>query len=206
MTRISVDDQISEHTAESDKRLGEFLTSIVSSLPPNKIVKEILLNGDPLRRNWDEASLDFPLDEVKELQIRTVDKEIWAAAGIDIALSCVERIQRSLIRAAELFREEDKAEANHFFIHCIDGLERFIETVMLTRCAMKLDFNRIEIHGLPLAQIEQEFSTILKTILACQEKEDFIGVADKVEYELLTNLSAWSSALRQLRLSSASNA
>jgi hypothetical protein len=131
---------------------------------------------------------------------------MWAANGIDIALSCVERIQKSLIRAAELFRDQDKSEANHFFVHCIEGMERFIETLMITRCALKLDFNRISIDGITLAQIQDELSKILKTILECQEKEDFVGVADRVEYELITNLYAWARALRQLRLSQMSNA
>jgi hypothetical protein len=169
-------------------------------------VREILLNGDPLRQAQQLSAMDYPIDDVRDLQIHTVDKEIWAATGLDIAISCVERLQRSLIRAAELFRDEEKGEANHFFVHCIDGLERFLETIMITRCALKLDFSRIEIHGVSLSRIEQEFATILKTILECQERADYIGVADKVEYELLTNLSAWKSALRQLRLSSMSNA
>jgi len=205
MTRVSVDDQISVVNAESGARLGDLLSSIVSSLPPNKIVKEILLDGEQLPIMTNLPALESPLGMVQELQIRTADKEIWAATGVDIALSCVERIQRSLIRAAEMFREHDKAEANHFFAHCVDGLERFLETIMITRVARQLDFSRIYIHGLPLSQIEQEFTRILTTILTCQEKGDFDGIADRVEYELLTNLSAWSSALRQMRISLMSN-
>jgi hypothetical protein len=208
MTRICVDDQVSFIETDRAGNLGELLNSVVSGLPPNKIVKEILLDGEHLPIMSNLPALDSPLGQVQELHIRTADKEIWAATGVDIAASSVERIQRSLIRAAELFREENKAQANHFFAQCIDGLERFLETIMITRCALKLDFKCIQIHGLglPLSQIEQEFGAILATILECQEKQDFDGVADKVEYELLTNLSAWSSALRQLRVSRMSNA
>jgi len=134
------------------------------------------------------------------------DNERWAASGLDIALYNVERIKKSLIRAAQMLREEDKSEASHFFVHCVDGLERFLETVILARCALKLDFNRIEVDGLSLSQIETEFTGILSAILEFQEKQDYIGMADKVEYELLTNLCSWGHALRQLQLSRQSNA
>ena len=132
--------------------------------------------------------------------------ERWAEGGLDIAFTNVERIKRSLLRAAEMLRERDSLEASHFFLHCVDGLERFLETVMIARVALKLDFSRIQVDGLPLSQIESDFTAILSSIVVCQERQDFVGMADKVEYELLTNLCSWSRALRQLQLSRQSNA
>lgn len=135
-----------------------------------------------------------------------VYQERWAESGLDVALTNVERIKRSLIRAAEMLRESESSEACPFFIHCVDGLERFLETVMITRAALRLDFNRIEVDGLPLSQIESEFTSILASVLECQEKQNFSGIADIVEYELLTNLCSWARALRQLQLSRQSSA
>lgn len=204
--RVSVDDQVAELPMESNGNLSDVMKNVAANLPANRLITGILLDGQSPHQNPQTGALSYPAGDVKDVQIRTVDKEMWAANGIDISLSCVERIQKSLIRAAELFRERDKSEANHFFVHCIEGMERFIETLMITRCALRLDFNRISIDGITLAQIQDELSKILKTILECQEKEDFIALADKVEYELITNLYAWARALRQLRLSQMSNA
>jgi len=77
---------------------------------------------------------------------------------------------------------------------------------MITRCALKLDFTRIMVEGTSLARLEREFSEILDGIVACQEKSDYAGIADKVEYELLTNIYLWTNALKTLRLSAMSNA
>ena len=205
MARISIDNQISEVGSDSARKIGEVLQDAISSLPPNRIVTKILLDGRPIPQNIKAHLLDQTYGRERALEISTVDKEIWSVNGLDIALSCLEKVQRSLIRVAEMFCEEN-AEANQFFVTCIEGLERFYESVMITRVALKLDFNQIISDGIALARIEKDFSDVLKTIISYQEKRDFIGLADKVEYELLTNLCAWTKALKQLRMSQLSNA
>jgi hypothetical protein len=135
-----------------------------------------------------------------------IDMELWALNGLDIALTRIEQVQRTLVRAAELFREENKGDANRYFIHCIDGLERFFEAIAATRTALKIDFAQVAIEGIRLSTVEAEFLGILKAIVECQEKHDYIALADKVEYELITNLYSWAVLLGQLRVSLHSNA
>lgn len=135
----------------------------------------------------------------RQLPILSVNEEVWAANGLDIALSCIERVQKSLIRAAEYFREVDSTEGNRYLLHCIEGMERFFEAITITREVLKLDFDGISIDGFPLSRVEREFSEILNAILHCQETRDISGLADKIEYELLTNICSWIKALRNLR-------
>jgi hypothetical protein len=208
MTRVlSVDDRVSEFTGEDTQKIAEVLQRVAAELPPNRVVAGITLNGRQIPKYAETRTLDNTLREVKELQVRTADAEIWAATGMDIALSRLERVQRSLLLAAELFREEVQEEQGQVFLgRCLEGLERFLETIMITRCALKLDFTRIEIDGMTLARLERDFSDILEAIVRCRDAQDFIGIADKVEYELLTNIHLWTAALQRLRVSALSNA
>jgi hypothetical protein len=198
MTRLSVDDQASDVALNSSERIGEVLKSVVSSLPPNRVVTEILVDGNQLSKESEPILLQQLLSEIKDVQIKTADKAIWAATGLDIALSCIDRVKQSLIRASEMFRDENK-------VHCVDGLERFFEAVVISRFVLHLDFNQIMVDGYSLTQIEKEFSGVLQSIMICQEQHDYAGVADKIEYALLTNLCAWGKGLNQLRLSQLSN-
>ncbi len=204
MTRIAIDGRISEFGPEALGQVTTVVREAITSLPPNRLITKILVDGVEV------STLDLEDEPTaapfRELEIKTVDREIWAINGLDTALSSIERVQRSLIKAAELFREEDKAHANRFFVQCIDGLERFYEAVMITRNVLKLDFKLIDIHGIKLSVIESDFSDILRTIIELQERQDWAALADKVDYELITNLSSWTSALKQLRLSQMSNA
>jgi len=195
MIRISVDDKISELGHDHPAQICDALTSVLSTLPENRVVTEITLDG----QQFNQSSLKVPLETIKELQIRTASKEIWRANGIDIALTQIERVQKSLVCTAELLRCEDREKAYRLFVHCIDGLERFLESIMITRCVLNLNFDQILVDGISLSKIEEDFNNILATILTHQREENFIGIADKVEYELLTNLHSWTKALNQLR-------
>lgn len=205
MTRVlAVDDQISEFDGED--KLADVLQRVTAQLPPNRVVANITLNGRQIPKYQETRALENTLREVKDLQIRTADAEIWAANGMDIALSRLERVHSSLLIAAELLREREPERGNVCLNRCVDGLERFLETVMITRCALKLDFSRIEVEGMTLARLEREFARILEGIVECQLRGDFEAIADKVEYELLTNIYLWTGALEKLRLSAMSHA
>lgn len=134
------------------------------------------------------------------------DPAIWAANGFDIALSCIERVQRTLVRAAEWFHDQDSVNANRIFAQCMEGLERFTETMLITRSVLKLTADTMAVDGFTLGKIETQMENILRSILECQERADNEGIADRIEYALIPNLSLWSQALTQLKRSQASNA
>ncbi len=206
MTRVSIDDQTRDLQTNPGQSLGDVIATLTTELAPNRVITQISLNGKQIPKYADITTLDSNAAGIDQLEIKTADRSIWAMNGIDIALNCVERVQKSLIRCAELFRGDAVGDANRFFAHCMEGMERFLETIVITRCAVRLDFNQIMAEGRPLAQVENDLLKILAGILAAQEKNDKDGIADKVEYELLPNLCSWTSALRQLRLAQRSNA
>lgn len=206
-TKINIDDQVSEFHGQEDSKIREVLNDVMNQLPPNRIVTKVRLNGQTFASGSDEISvLEQCIAQVDDVEIRTADRAIWSATGLDIALNSIERVQTSLIRAAELFREVDKAKANRLFIQCIEGLEKFVEAIAITRSALNLNFDRINYDGYTLTQAENALNQILKVVVNCQERGDYQTLADKVEYELLTNLCTWKAALIQLRSSQNANA
>ena len=139
-------------------------------------------------------------------QIQPTDQTLWAQSGLDICLNRLESIQRSFIRSSELFRDKDLAQANKFFIQCLDGLERFFEAVVATKIARNLDFKQImATENESLDSIEDQLINILTVTLRLQESHDYTAISDKIEYELITNLHAWNSTLKKLRVSFNSN-
>lgn len=208
MTRILIDDSVSESSRwDLAESVEDVVNAVLMDLPPNRIVTSISVDGQPVARQQSSEALKGRLEKIKDLQIRTADSQMWASNGLDRAISDVERLQKSLLLAAEFFRDDKKTvDANRIFLRCVEGLERFLDTIVLTRLAMKLDFQRISVDGIPLARLEKELTLILSGIVGFQEKQDYEGVADKVEYELLPNFASWTRALTQLRISFQSNA
>jgi len=205
MTRIVIDDQMSEFDVESGKRLGDFVDTVSSQLPPDRVIKEILLDGRYLPKSLRNQTLHSVLGEIKELQIRTADREVWAARGLEHATYAIERLQRSLLKAAELCFDRDSKAATRFLGQCLEGLEQFLENILVTRGVRGWNFDAIHADGIPLSQVERHFTKSLESLGKAHMTESFDTAADIIEYELIPSLSSWSNGLQQLRRSALSN-
>lgn len=205
MTRVCVDDQVAELNLSEQNELEEVVQSMVSKMAPNRIVREVTLDGKHVSLHDRRGNLQHTVSEVRELQIRTADRAMWAANGLDIALSQAERLRSGVIRMAEICYEI-KPASERLLGQWIEGLEQFYESIICSQVALGLNFNRIEVEGLSLSRLERELDHTLNVITSCQEKRDFPAIAELLEYTLITNLSLWTRALRQIGLAGQSNA
>ncbi|MSP18808.1 MAG: hypothetical protein EXR74_04480 [Bdellovibrionales bacterium] len=205
MIKLRLDDSICELEPSGNIKIEEAINSAISTIPPTRVITRVNVNG--ARYQWTEKNsiLQESTKSSHDIEILTADKAIWSATGYDIALSSIERVQRSIIRSAELFRELDNLNGNRLLVQCIEGLERFIEAITITKRAVGLDFSKINVDGITLSQIESNLQQILNSVFNLQEKEDYQELADTIEYELLTNLVTWTQALKQLRTQQNSN-
>lgn len=199
MTRLSIDDQISDLPGRECRSVGEAIEALLSSLPPDRVVTGIFLDGRRLSDYERNRGLAGDLSSVESLQIRTSSRGVWVAGGLDLAASTIQSIQRSLVRTGELIDAGDRSAADRSFLHCIEGLERFSETVTIARCVLGIDFTRVYVEGIPLSQIESELARIVREVARYRDEGDIDSITERVEYALLTNLSLWKQALGQLR-------
>ena len=153
---------------------------------------------NPSDRNHELGS---GVEEGSSPSISVRDVSIWAESGLDIAIASIERVRGSLIRSAELFREDDSTNANRFFIQCVEGLQRFMEAVRNTKAALNLDFSKISTEMGTLQDTEKSLLFILRGMFINQERKEYDAIADKIEYELITNVSSWIAALKSIRQS-----
>lgn len=206
MPRICVDNNSSSAIPDTLDNLEAILQDVRQSLPPNRLVTSIVVDGKSFSPH---TKLDHPLKDLGKIDlvdVKTGDIAVWRANGFDMALSCIEQTQKSFIRTAQLFRDENLGFASRLFSQCIDALEKFIETLIITRMATKIDFNQIQVENRTLSAVEDELLQILQAILTCQQDGDFEGIAERIEYELLANLSTWIRALTSINQSRQSNA
>ena len=200
MTRVAVDCTQRDVEATDTQKVGEIISRIVADLPQGRFVAEIELDGRTIRHFLPDSEINRPIKDVQHLVVRTADRAQWTANGFDIALSSLERIQKTLIVSAELFREANCLEGNRLFARCMDGLERFWEAVMMTRSALGLDFKEIAVNAVwHLSDLESQFLDIIKGFVVLQDGQQYDALADKIEFELIPHLSHWVQSMHQLR-------
>lgn len=115
---------------------------------------------------------------------------------LDHALHSAEKIHRSLRSATEYFYTGRESDAVKLLTQCLEGLARFLETISHTRPALHDEFESAATGGRTLSEVERDFIGILDALTERQEQLDFGGVVERVEDELLTNLSSWITLLR----------
>lgn len=206
MIKLKLDHSVCSLQQSDNQRILDAINGVLDTLPSNRIVTKLNIDGKRFSPSQENQILSESIESSHDIEILTADRAIWAATGYDIALSCIERIQKSVLRSAELFRESDKLNANRLFLQCIDGLERFLEALTITKIATNLDFSKTQVMGISISEIEADLQKILTSIFSFQQQEDYQGLADKIEYALLTNLSNWVMILKQLRAEQNSNA
>jgi len=203
MPKVCVDDHVSEIKERSIQKIKDLLEAVRTSLPANRVVTTIMLDGKIVSRRQETQLLEAILEKTAELNIRTADKAMWEMNGLDYALNCIERVQKSLLTAVERFRE-NTSDSRKIFSQCLEGLDKFLDTLWIARCSLRLDLQKTGETN--LEQIEKEFTKLLISLADAYDKEDFELLSDKIEYELLTSLYSWIEALRKLRLTSVSHA
>ena len=200
MTRISIDSTNSSADVSKMVNIGDALKLVIGDIPTSRFVSEIEVDGKKIRHFISEEETARQLDTIQELKIHTADRAHWAASGFDTAWSSLDRIQRTLIVTAELFRENKSLEGNKLFIRCMDGLDNFWEAVTLTRSALKIEFKEIFVNPTwRLSDLELQFLDIIKGFVSLQDGQHYEAIADKIEFELIPHLSRWSEVLMRLR-------
>lgn len=146
--------------------------------------------------DYSETGKAQPALPVPASQLTEAEQKRRLLGEIDHALHSAEKIHRSLKNAAEYFYTGRESEAVRFLTHCLEGLARFLEVIGQTRPLLPESFENVVSEGRKLVDVEREFISILESLGQSQEKLDFSAMVERVEDELLTNLSAWITALR----------
>lgn len=197
MPILNVDNAISE--LKQNLPLPEMLKRLISSLPSNRVVSEVVIDGRRVAVSHPNTWARTITGTIEEVQIRTVDKALWAESGFDFALSNLDRVRQSLARAAEMLVDLRPPQAERFVSKCLDGLEKFHDSLQATEQALGIELIKMTIDGVALQRLIDDFSQLLEQIYFLSEREDFAAIAEKIDFELLPNLYTWRRSLEVLR-------
>lgn len=111
-------------------------------------------------------------------------------ANLAHARAYAENVRRATERVAALLRSARIEEANDLFAHTLDGLNVLVITIDGSAGLLGSEFAA----SLPAANAEAE--TWVQTLIDAQESQDWIRVADVLEYDVSPALERWSQSLR----------
>ena len=191
---ITIDGANTNLRIENFANLEEILVRASSdSRLDNRIVTDVLLNDEVFSELYPHQAEDIAADAISSVEIRSVP---FGEMALNIAgeLYKVNEIMSGGSRqVARLFREGENEEALELFQDLLDVTRDFISMVGVLRSEFTLGEA-----GAFRANVEQ-ISGLLGEISEVLEIEDWILLADLLEYELIPASENWKQIIQSLR-------
>jgi len=168
-------------------------------LGPDHQLREVLINGRPYSEERDGGPVDITRESIQELEVLSISASEVAIHFLGNAQGFLSTMIQSTTKVAELFRVSDEQEANEQYLELLNSLQLFLQTLDQSRQALDLDFGQAREQGVSAAQRVERLSTLVEDLLQAQEQEDWVLLADVLEYDLRPELEAWDRLLSPLR-------
>ena len=189
MFKVNIDQKEVNIDDSSLRTFGELMDKISEKFLNNKIITKVRLNKESFTL---EELKYYPLKEdgIKFLEIETDYLNNMKEKGLFLLKEYISKLIPQMEESSELLRIEDELEANQHFAICIEDLRLLINLIESTGSVLHIDFNEITFSNLPKNRMER-FSSHIKEIVISQENNDWIMLADLIEYELIPMLKEW---------------
>ena len=159
----------------------------------DRVVTDVWVNEEPFSEIYPNQSEDIDLSDVRSVEIRTLPVNEMAVEITRELYKVVNIMSDGGNRVAVLFRQADDAEALETYQDLLDVTRNFLRMVGLLRDEYSLKDNEV------YRSATEELSTLFTEMSEVLENEDWILLADLLEYEYLPAVEKWKKVIAQLR-------
>jgi hypothetical protein len=189
---IVIDGRASNLQASDFANLEELLVRVLEEELENRVVTDVLVNGEPFSELYPHQAEDIGIGDVREVEIRTVSVESMAADITTELYKVISLMTSGASRAAALMRRAEIGSSLEVVADLVEVTRHFLGTVALLR--QEFSINRDS----ELAPLVENMSSLLDEMSEMIEQEDWFMLADLAEYEFLSACSEWNAVLANL--------
>ncbi|MFZ2088848.1 MAG: hypothetical protein WAU47_09750 [Desulfobaccales bacterium] len=168
-------------------------------LPVGEQLFQVRVNGEFFSERYPRESKYLELKEIATLDLKTIPDVDMARVILGEAVQQGEILCQAIEKSARLFRVAAEDEANHYFAQVLEALRWLLATGDTAIQVLKGDLRQPVLRQdkliLSFLGSLQELSS---EMLEISESEDYILLADLMEYDLLTTVREWQQILHNL--------
>lgn len=176
---------------------GETLQDVISFLlentvPPERALHEVKINDEPYSVAEMGPATGMPAADINILEVTTAEAGQVALEFMGNAPTYLGAISQAVTAVAELFRVSDERDASEQYIAVLESLQLFLTMLEESRRLLQLELEQVEHQGRTAAEALDSLSELVKKLLDAQDGEDWVLLADLLEYDLAPELAAWA--------------
>ena len=191
---IIIDGRPMDMNMAAFSNLEEILVQVIKDdYLEKRVVTDVLLNKEPFNEIYPHQAEDIEVSEIESLDIQTMPmNEI--SGNVSEELHKVIRIMNEGSRQiAQLFRQADDAEALEMLQDLLDVTRDFLGMVGLLR------YEYVKPGSDDISERIEGISGLLGEMIEVLGNEDWILLADLLEYEFLPEVKAWEAVISNLQ-------
>lgn len=185
---------------QSELALKDFenLEQILENLLENdslhdRVVTDVYLNGQPFSEIYPHQAEDIESDEIEKIEIRSVPMAEMAVDITQELYKVVTLMGKGGREVAELFRQADDAEALETYQDLLDVVRSFLGMIATLREGFGMRKHQ------EFVDAGKELSSLFSEMTEVLANEDWVLLADLLEYEFLPAVSKWESVIGTIR-------
>jgi hypothetical protein len=168
-------------------------------VPPGQQLFQVRVNGEFFSERYPRESKYMELREISTLDLKTIPDGEMARVIVGESVLQAGILCQAIEKSARLFRVSAEDEANHYFAQVLEALRWLLMTWENACQVLQVDPKQALsfVDGQPTSFL-QGLQDILGEMLEISEDEDYILLADLMEYELLPLVWEWRDILQNL--------
>jgi hypothetical protein len=207
--QISLNNHQEEISTEGLRCFGELMDRLKEkAAEAGDTVLSVKLNGEDITGKDQSDLIELPVTDIEELEVQTGDPKQLARSTLYSIADFLEQLLKELQNTAELFRMNHSQRSNDSFLRCIDGLQVFMHTMESCRRLLGISYELIFVPSngeqeRSVAECRRELFGTLDAMIEAQSDQDWVLMADMLEYELIPNLEEWRRIIPEILQSTA---
>lgn len=191
---IIIDGNKTDMQIKNFSNLEEILLYAASdSRLENRIVTDVLLNDELFSELYPHQAEDIPTNEINSVEIRSIPFGEMAYNITEELLKVSDFISAGSKEVAQHFRKGEDDEGLELFQDLLDVIRDFMTMVNVLRTDFIVTDDSV------FADCSEQISSLLSEMTDVLEQEDWIMLADLLEYELIPACERWNIIIEELR-------
>lgn len=191
---IIIDGRQSELNVGNFANLEEILVNVMcDGIMENRVVTDVLVNNETFSEIYPHQAEDIGSDFIKSVEVRSVPVGEMAVSIAREMYKVAQIMANGSHHVARLFRQAEDAEALELFQDLLDVTRDFMAMLGVLRAEFALSNTKEFMENV------DQFSSLLSEMTEVLESEDWILLADLLEYEFLPVCESWKKVIQVLR-------
>ena len=179
---------------------GETVSAILDAMvqqTPDSYIRRIWLDDQEFPSDDREALQKKPSD-IDSLEVELANLKDLVATNLANALDYLKKLIPGFEQAADLFRAGNEQEANKYYLQILDGIEWFSQVVSVIMSPDEGETELPDTDDESLEVRQKKLTDLMSQMLEANENQDWVLLADILEYEMVPFYKDWEKILSKL--------